>query len=267
MLKFSSLKNNSKLNWMGKTAYSISLLSGHSCPNAHLCNSRVIETKEGRRIKDGLHIEFRCFSASAELIFKKLYEQRKHNFEELKQVCQSTADMAQLILNSLPKDATIIRIHVAGDYFNQRYFDAWLTVAAERPNVIFYSYTKSIKFWVNRLDKIPTNFRLTGSIGGLQDDLIHKHSLRYCQVVHSEYAAKKLKLPVDSDDKHAMLGKFKDTNFALVLHGQQKAGTVAARVWKEQINGKRKFHGYKSKTSFGKYYKKNKEGYHSNVKT
>ena len=104
----------------------------------------------------------------------------------------------------------------------------------------------------NRLDKIPSNFRLTGSVGGIQDDLIEKFGLRYCKVLNSAYAAKKLGLPIDHDDSYAMLEKFKDTNFSLMLHGQQKAGTVAARVWKAQIDGKRKFHGYKSGKTFGK---------------
>ena len=258
LLKFSPLKDNAKLKWMGKNAYSFSLLSGWSCPNAHLCQSRVVETEEGRRIKDGKNIEFRCFSASQELVFKNLYLQRKHNFELIKSVCQSVSDMKILITNSLPKDAKVVRLHIAGDHPNQRYFDAWLEVAIENPTIHFYGYTKSLRFWINRLDKIPENLILTASLGGNLDHLIQENSLRFCKVVYSEYEARKLHLPIDTDDKLAMLPKNKNRDFAIVVHSPGPKGSKHALAWKRQIDGKNKFHGYTSnKPSFGKYYKEN----------
>lgn len=254
MLKFSPLKNNAKLKWI-KNGYSISLLSGHTCVGADKCKSQVIETSEGRRIQDGPNVEFRCFSASTELIFKKTYEQRKHNTEEFVRTANSQEAMVRLIQESLPKDSKVIRIHVAGDFRTQRMFDAWCEVARLNKEIIFYAYTKSLIFWVKRLGKIPSNLVLTASKGGKFDHLIEQYKLRYVQVVYSEYEGKKLKLPIDFDDSHAILPKYRDTNFALVVHSMGPKGSKHARSWKRQIDGKNKFHGYTSGKNFGKYYK------------
>jgi hypothetical protein len=136
MLKFS--KANRKIRKLykipalkpflvGKKIYSFDLLSGWSCPFANKCLSKVIQTQDGRRIKDGKRTEFRCFSASQEVLLPPVYNLRKYNLDTIKD-CVSTSQLASLIDKSLPKDAGIIRIHVAGDFFNQRYMDAWLRV-------------------------------------------------------------------------------------------------------------------------------------------
>lgn len=255
-LRFSPLKNNTKLKWMGEGTYSFSTLAGWSCPGACDCLSRAIETPEGRRIQDGPNTKFRCYSASQEILFKKTYEQRKHNMELLMSVANSKELTVQLIQNSLPKDARIIRLFCSGDFANQRIFDSFLEVARKNSQVLFYAYTKSLVFWVRRLGEIPENLVLTGSKGGRYDNLIDEHKLRYCVVVHNDSQARKLGLKVDRTDKYAMLPRYRDMNFALCLHGPQKRGTVAARVWKKQIDGKAKFHGYSSnKPAFGRYYK------------
>lgn len=257
VLRFSPLKDNAKLSWMGKGAYGFSTLAGINCPGAHLCKSQVVETPEGRRIKDGPHTEFRCWAASQELVYKATYEQRKHNMETLMGVANSQKLIVQLIQNSLPEDTKIVRVNVSGDMQNQRIFDSWLEVATLNPQIVLYAYTKSLKFWVKRLDSIPENFRLTASFGGRDDNLISEFGLKFCKVVYSTYEAKKLKLPLDHDDRHAMLEKFKNTNFSIHLHGTQPKGSSAALNWKAQIDGRRKFHGYNSGKSFSKYQKEN----------
>ena len=247
MLKFSPLKSNAKLKWMGKNAYSISTLSGVCCPYANECKSQVVDNDGKRTIKDGPNTVFRCYSASQELLYKAMYKQRKHNHEEFVKAAVSLEATTNLILNSIPDDCNVVRWHVAGDFLTQRMFDAAIEVAKLRPDVHFYAYTKSLPFWVKRLGQIPDNFILTASMGGKADHLIEKHNLRYVKVVYSEYEAKKLKLPVDHDDKYAMLPKFRNTNFALVIHGVQPKDTKGSKVWSDQIKGKRKFHGYSNK--------------------
>jgi hypothetical protein len=249
MLKFSSVKGNAKLRWLGTGAYTFSLLSGHSCVFANECLAKVVETETSRKMVDGPNQVFRCFSASNELIYKNTYEQRKHNLELLRTVAHSKPKMVELIKKSLPKDLKILRLHVAGDFFTQSYFDAWLEVMAKTPHIHYYAYTKSLIFWVRCLDSIPENFILTASRGGLSDTLIEKHNLRFAQVVGSEYEARKLKLPVDTTDKYAMLPKHRNTSFALIVHGMQKAGGKFSKNWKAQIDGKRKFHGYNKETA------------------
>ena len=138
MLKFSNanakieaLKNDAELSEYltdKRKIYSLDLLSGYSCPYAEKCLSKAVVQDNGKRkIKDGKHTEFRCFSASQEVQYTNVYNSRKHNFDLLRHLDYD--DMVELIHNSLPKDVGIVRIHVAGDFFNQEYMQAWYTVA------------------------------------------------------------------------------------------------------------------------------------------
>jgi len=224
-LKFG--KGNSKL---GENIFTISLLSGWSCPFASDCLSKVhVDNETGKKkLKDGKDTKFRCFSASQEVMYTNVYDSRKHNFDLLRK--KNTADMVKIIKDSLPKKATIIRIHVGGDFFNQSYFDAWLQVAKETPNVLFYAYTKALPFWIARINDIPKNLKLNASKGGLRDDLIKKHNLKEAVVVYSEKQAEELGLEIDHDDTHAYK---KEGSFALLIHGSQPAGSEASNALKE----------------------------------
>jgi hypothetical protein len=224
MLKISN--SNTKLaklsKLIGKKVFSFSLRSGYTCPFAKECKSKVIETTDGLRIMDGPDTKFRCFSASQEVMYKNTYYARQQNEEQIRD-CKTIPQTAKLIEESLPKkiDGNILRIHVAGDFLNQRYFDAWLRVAKNHPDTTFYAYTKSLPFWIKRLGKIPDNLVLTASYGGHKDELIKKHNLRYAKVVFSEQEAKDLGLEIDKDDSHAYDRTKK--SFALLIHGTQPA--------------------------------------------
>lgn len=219
MLKFS--KGNAKL---GKHIYTFSLLSGWTCPGANECLSKVVIRNDQRKVQDGPHTKFRCYSASEEALFPNTYNSRKHNTDLLKQA-NTVSAMSVLIQASLPNKADIVRIHAAGDFFNQRYFDAWLNVAKVQPNRLFYAYTKALKFWVASKNKIPNNFVLTASYGGRYDHLISEHNLRWVKVVYTKEEAERLGLEIDHDDSHAMKP---GPNFALLIHGTQPAGSEAS---------------------------------------
>ena len=73
---------------------------------------------------------------------------------------------------------------MAGDFFNQRYFDAWRIVASNNPDTLFYAYTKSLNYWKARIDRIPANLNLTASVGGRHDSLIDELGLKYSKVVY-----------------------------------------------------------------------------------
>ena len=94
MLKFS--KANAKLDqlhdvdelryWLQdrRKVYSFDLLSGYSCPQAKDCLSKVVQIDGKRKIKDGKDCQFRCFSASQEVLFPAVYDNRKYNFDVLR---------------------------------------------------------------------------------------------------------------------------------------------------------------------------------------
>ena len=259
MLKFS--KANAKIEALKQVpelaeylkdkrkVYSLDLLSGYSCPSAHECLSKAVADENGKRtIRDGKHTKFRCFSASQEVQYTNVYNSRKHNFDLLRNLNHD--DMVELIHNSLPKDVGIVRIHVAGDFFNQEYMQAWYTVALRNPRTLFYAYTKSLRFWVGGISEFPEiwNFVLTASYGGRDDHMIDQFNLRSAKVVFSEAEAEALGLAIDHDDTHAAKPSLRDDSFALLIHGTQPAGSEAATALK-QLKGKGSYSRKKKETN------------------
>ena len=209
-----------------RKVYSFDLLSGHNCPYAKNCLSKAVTQPDGRRkIVDGPDMQFRCFSASQEVLFPALYKLREGNTEVLK--IGKVSDVADALENAMPKNAGVIRIHVGGDFTTRRYFEGWLELAKRREDVLFYAYTKSLPFWVkleNKLENV-SNFVLTASYGGHKDSLIVEHNLRNVVVVKSEAEAATLKLAIDHDDSHAADPSKRGESFALLIHGPQAAGS------------------------------------------
>lgn len=224
LLKFSSGKENAKLQQIGGVLYSFSLISGISCPFAKDCLTKAVLKDDGKyELKQGKDNQHNCFSASQEVLYPSVRKQREHNFNLLKGLRKANL-MADLIEKSLPKNATIIRIHVGGDFFSKEYMKAWFLVAEKFPNIIFYAYTKSIGYWVSMLNEVPNNMKLNASLGGSQDNLIYENNLKKVFVVYTEQEAIDKNLEIDHDDTHAFM---KNKDFALLIHGMQKKGTKA----------------------------------------
>jgi len=230
-------KGNAKL----KDMFTFSLISGYSCPFADECLSKAnIQTG---KISDGPNTKFRCFSASQEALYPNLRKHRNNNFEALRKL-KSKEAMAKALIEALPPvkkngAGTIIRLHVAGDFFNQNYFDAWLEVARQNPKRLFYAYTKSLQYWVNRIGEIPNNFKLTASKGGKLDHLIDIFNLKYVEVVFSTQEAIDKDLEIDHDDSHAYNY---DLPFTLLIHGTQPKGSKAAEA--KKLLAKKGWTGY-----------------------
>jgi hypothetical protein len=212
-------KGNAKL---GKLIYTFSIVSGYTCPFAKDCLAKV--DRLTGKLTDGPHTQFRCFSASQEALFPAVRKSRWDNFEKILNAIKNNT-LVELIMNSIPKKATVIRVHVAGDFYNQAYFNAWMQVARNRPDIIFYAYTKSISYWVNQLGNIPSNFKLNASYGGKQDSLIEQYNLKYAKVVFSVEQAGNLK--IDHDDTSAYM---RDESFCLLIHNTQPKGSEASKA-------------------------------------
>ena len=225
-----------------RKVYSFDLLSGWSCPFAMDCMAKVHVSENGKKkLIDGPHTQFRCFSASQEATFSTAYNKRKRNFDTLRGLHLN--DTIHQLNSSLPKNAGIVRIHVAGDFFSPDYMFAWINVAMMNPNVLFYAYTKSISYWmrhnefISRLD----NFILTASRGGRQDHLIDQHSLREAKVVFSEEEANALGYEIDHTDEHAAIPAKRNESFALLIHGVQPKNSKASAAIAELKKHKVKF--------------------------
>ena len=205
-----------------RNVYSVSIPSGRAetCPYADKCKAYV--GTDGKLVSRDDYVEYRCYSASLEALYPSQLKQRNYNFDLLKACNNDRQELMNLINASIPVEAQIIRIHVGGDFYSQNYFDAWLNVAMLNPQRQFYAYTKSLPFWVNRLDSINIgnfpNMELIASRGGTKDKLINVYGLRDSIVVDTEQEAMEKGLEIDYTDYLACYGK---GSFALLNHGTQ----------------------------------------------
>jgi len=233
MLKFSK-ENNAKLDsikeWSkieNPKVYSISLLSGFSCSFAKDCQTYAIENKitKKRTVLDGKNAKFRCFSAIQEAQYPSVYKQRKHNLDSILAIRNDIEKMTSLIMDSIPKNADYIRIHVGGDFVTSEYMLAWFNVARMNPNIKFYAYTKAIEWMQDNEDMRPKNFRMIASYGSKQDNLITKETISANVVFHPS----ETKLPIDKNEYYAINDK---GSFSLLLHGTQKSNSLGSEALK-----------------------------------
>lgn len=180
------------------TVYEWNLPTGTTCPFAAECKVTV-DRYTGKF--DAKHGQYRCYAANPER-FPAVRSHRWTNFE----LVRSGG------VPYIPKGCKAIRIHAAGDFFNQRYFDLWVQIARSRPDVEMWAYTKSLRYWVERLGVIPNNLVLTASYGGREDHLIEAHGLKNVKV----YARREdvpPDRPIDNNDDWA---RKPGVNFALL---------------------------------------------------
>lgn len=212
---------------LGETIVTFSIPSGYTCPGAKACLSKA--HADTGKITDGPQIQFRCFSATQESAFRNVRNLRWHNYDLLTKE-KDQGKLVAMLSDGLDRVVTrkivAVRVHVAGDFFSQLYFDAWMEVATKYPELKFYAYTKSLPYWVARLGLIPKNFSLIASEGGKHDKLIATYKLPKAVVVFHPAEAEALNLAIDHDDQLAIAGK----TFALLLHGTQPAGSTAAQA-------------------------------------
>lgn len=224
-----------------RQVYSLDLPAGYTCPGAMLCHSRAITIGDTATIKDGPHCKHRCYAASQEVLYKHCRTKRQGNLETLRSARYSHK-ITKLVIDSLPKNAGIVRLHTAGDFFSIEYLSAMVQVARARPNILFYAYTKSLHFLQKIIDKIPEanlktgellpNFIITASIGGKYDKLIPILNIRSARVVLSPAEAREHELTIDTTDEIAASA---GGSFALLIHGVQPAKTAAAKAWRHEI--------------------------------
>jgi hypothetical protein len=94
---------------------------------------------------------------------------------------------------------------------------AAIEVARKNPSIVFYAYTKAIKWWCELRANAPPNFRITASIGGKEDRLID-NKMCSARVINSQDEQKIWNLDIDEDDSHAY---FNNNDFLLLIHGVQ----------------------------------------------
>ena len=178
--------------------YEWNLPTGTTCPFALECKVTV-DRQTGKF--DVYRGAYKCYAASPER-FPGVREHRWKNFEYAKAGNKI----------EIPKGCTSIRIHSAGDFFNQKYFDDWVLLAKENPSIEMWAYTKSLIYWVKRINEIPENLILTASYGGRQDHLIQEYNLKNV-IVYKTPEEVPSERPIDTNDDWA---RKPNINFALL---------------------------------------------------
>lgn len=178
--------------------YEFNLPTGTTCPFALECKV-VVDRLTGKF--DVTKGQYRCYAASAER-FPAVRNHRWNNFEYVK----------NNNIPIIPRDCKAIRIHSSGDFFNQKYFNMWVDLAKDNPEIEMWAYTKSLKYWVNRINEIPNNLILTASYGGSLDYLIEEYNLKNVKV-YNNINEVPIERPIDKNDDYA---RIKNINFALL---------------------------------------------------
>jgi hypothetical protein len=185
----SELRRNGIYNWT-IPAFNIVLSDGsrfNCCPNAGSC-ARV------------------CYARFGTYRFSNVAKRHLHNLEYLLQYpdaweTQMLNETAQRRFAPSGKPHTLpiphddrfiaswsasggkaVRIHDAGDFFELGYFLRWVHIAEQRPQILFYAYTKENEMIMPFLSTLPENMRIIFSYGGRQDHLIDRDIHRHADV-------------------------------------------------------------------------------------
>jgi hypothetical protein len=75
-----------------------------------------------------------------------------------------------------------VRIHDSGDFFNRDYLYGWISLAEQFSEILFYAYTKEVKMLEEAKPDLPPNFQIVYSMGGKQDVLVDKDTMRHADV-------------------------------------------------------------------------------------
>ena len=250
-LKLQSMSDNAKLR---ETLREFARLTGNadargfafSLPSGFTCGKVAKECltyahRDTGKLSRGKDSIYYCFSAVSESYSPEARRARWHNWELLQKLWNYAGsdyvDIANLILEALPANASLIRVHVGGEFprseFGREYMRAWFHVARSRPDARLYAYTKNVQTYLDVRDEQPANFNMTMSRGGLHDHLIDIHNLKNARVIFHESESDG---PIDHNDINAVFG---DHSFNLLLHGSQPAGSDASaaikRLKKENV--------------------------------
>ena len=145
----------------GTEFWNFNLPPGKTCPGAGGCFTSKI-----------------CFGLQGRYLFSNVVESMEENLRLTKQddfVERMDSEVKWRNKNARKKgNEMFVRVHDVGDYYSIEYARKWIEIAARNPDVIFYSYTKSVPFWNELIDndEKPDNLHITFSKMGKYDDLI-----------------------------------------------------------------------------------------------
>ncbi|MFB7674041.1 hypothetical protein ACFC26_21780 [Kitasatospora purpeofusca] len=170
--------SNSDLNRDGTTIYTWSLPAnwtfrrtdgsvGNTCPEAGVC-ARL------------------CYATERTSSYRRLPNVLASHRQNLAMVLETPREWEQWMIEELrhPRfHGAVVRIHDAGDFFDDEYTEAWLRIMRSAPHVRFYAYTKAVDRFARIVAPVkPDNFKYTLSLGGKEDVMIDLTTQRHADV-------------------------------------------------------------------------------------
>lgn len=110
-----------------------------------------------------------------------------------------------------------VRLHDSGDFITEEYLDDWLAIMEEFPRIHFYAYTKCVS-WI-KARRLPQNFEVIFSYGGLEDDKIRDDD-RHAHVVKKKDPIPEGYTDASDSEYFALCGDY--SHIALHYHGDRK---------------------------------------------
>ncbi len=81
-----------------------------------------------------------CYAMRGYFRFKSVSESNMVNWKEYAESADFAAWMSTEIRHALPR---VVRVHVAGDFYDRTYAEKWLVVMQKNHSVTFYAYTRA----------------------------------------------------------------------------------------------------------------------------
>jgi hypothetical protein len=116
---------------------------------------------------------------TAELDHKRF---RPKNVSRVIPGLDDTSHLSPWVQSWIESGGQAVRIHDSGDFFADHYLEGWIHLAYEFPNILFYAYTKEVAMLEDAKDHLPPNFLICYSMGGRQDHLIDRDTMRHADV-------------------------------------------------------------------------------------
>lgn len=195
----SELRADGIFNWT-LPAFAVTLSNGTNfnvCPNAgacaQLCYARngtyLFSNVKGKHIRNLEYILEDIDGWQAQMA-AELSAKRLQPTGEPRSVAGLSADTPfdDYVAMWLEMGGKAVRIHDSGDFFSEEYALAWIDLARQFPQILFYAYTKEVTMF-RKLDStimIPANFRWLYSMGGKQDHLLDLDTERHAEVFPTE---------------------------------------------------------------------------------
>lgn len=93
-----------------------------------------------------------------------------------------TAHLTEWVQGWITSGGQAVRIHDSGDFFNRDYLNGWISLAWAFDDILFYAYTKEVRMLEDAKPDLPDNFLICYSMGGRQDHMVEKETMRHADV-------------------------------------------------------------------------------------